>query len=947
MGASRKLQGEIDRVLKKVQEGVDVFDSIWNKVYDTENANQKEKFEADLKKEIKKLQRYRDQIKTWIQSSEIKDKKVSASYEQALLDARKLIEREMERFKICEKETKTKAFSKEGLGQQPKTDPREKAKAETRDWLNFMVSELESQIDCFEADIEGLSVKKGKSKPPRLTHLEESITRHKAHIVKLELILRLLDNDELSPEQVNDAKDFVEDYVERNQVDFEDFEDVDDLYNTLPLDKVEGLEDLVTIVPPAGGVKEKVAAGAPIVNGTSLKVSVAAPATQPTGSPSSVTPQGSTTQDQVDDTASQDSNSDVRPRTPPSATIANAGVSVSSVSSSGAASGTNVVMTPGLVGSTVLTRLGGASASALLAGPGSNTIRGCPETSTTAITSSPISIVNSTKEDDSGSFAGRRVMPEVVSARGVGRGPVVSGVGSGQTSPLITPLNLGGAAHSASGLVSDITKRTGLAADDRVGGGGLAQQLASPLAGQSRVYLQQGAKLPDGTVTNDSNSVPEGGIIGARIFNPSSVPGSQWRPPSGNSFQNQTEMGQYRGRAEIAPDQREKFLQRLQQVQQQSHSAALLGAQLSHLSGANPKQFSSQQQSALLQQAQLQLLQQQHQQQQGTLLQNSQSSSLQQQQVGLGLGLQSQSLSSANSPSQQHQQVQSSGPQSAAQQVLATSLTSKDNDISSSKVEEQQLQQQQQQKLADDSNNETTANSGISRNFVNEDDLKNSYTFDVPVGGPGSLAELSQLSKDADLAPGQPVHTVQSSLGHGVIGRRSGSDLGAIGDNLVGSIGSPGGVHDHIYSHQMLESSYHKLPQPKDSERLRSYVPRHPAVTPASYPQTQAPIIDNPVFWDRLDPDALFFAFYYQQNTYQQYLAARELKKQSWRYHRKYNTWFQRHEEPKVTTDDYEQGTYVYFDFHILHDDHQQGWCQRIKTEFTFEYSYLEDELVV
>jgi predicted XRE-type DNA-binding protein len=84
MGATRKLQGEIDRVLKKVQEGVDVFDSIWNKVYDTENANQKEKFEADLKKEIKKLQRYRDQIKTWIQSSEIKDKKVFLSFSSSL-----------------------------------------------------------------------------------------------------------------------------------------------------------------------------------------------------------------------------------------------------------------------------------------------------------------------------------------------------------------------------------------------------------------------------------------------------------------------------------------------------------------------------------------------------------------------------------------------------------------------------------------------------------------------------------------------------------------------------------------------------------------------------------------------------------------------------------------------------------------------------------------------
>ncbi|CAI9284445.1 unnamed protein product [Lactuca saligna] len=46
---------------------------------------------------------------------------VSDSYKQALMNGPKLIEREMEWFKICEKETKTKAFSKEGLGQQPKT----------------------------------------------------------------------------------------------------------------------------------------------------------------------------------------------------------------------------------------------------------------------------------------------------------------------------------------------------------------------------------------------------------------------------------------------------------------------------------------------------------------------------------------------------------------------------------------------------------------------------------------------------------------------------------------------------------------------------------------------------------------------------------------------------------------------------------------------------------
>ena len=199
---------------------MEVFDGIWNKVHDTEHANQKEKFEADLKKEIKKLQRYRDQIKTWAASSEIKDKKV-------LLDARKNIEREMERFKVCEKETKTKAFSKEGLGQQPKTDPRERARNEAREWLNRVVDDLNSQLDTFEAEMEGLSsAKKGKQKPVRLTHLEESVQRHKDHITKLEQarlpacartsplmlmrawpqVLRLLDNEAINPDDLGDVK---------------------------------------------------------------------------------------------------------------------------------------------------------------------------------------------------------------------------------------------------------------------------------------------------------------------------------------------------------------------------------------------------------------------------------------------------------------------------------------------------------------------------------------------------------------------------------------------------------------------------------------------------------------------------------------------------------------------------------------------------------------------
>lgn len=45
---------------------------------------------------------------------------------------------------------------------------------------------------------------------------------------------------------------------------------------------------------------------------------------------------------------------------------------------------------------------------------------------------------------------------------------------------------------------------------------------------------------------------------------------------------------------------------------------------------------------------------------------------------------------------------------------------------------------------------------------------------------------------------------------------------------------------------------------------------RHPAATPSSYPQVQAPIVNNPAFWERLGADTygtdtLFFSFYYQQ----------------------------------------------------------------------------------
>lgn len=854
MGASRKLQGEIDRVLKKVQEGVDVFDSIWNKVYDTDNANQKEKFEADLKKEIKKLQRYRDQIKTWIQSSEIKDKK-------ALVDARKLIEREMERFKICEKETKTKAFSKEGLGQQPKTDPKEKAKSETRDWLNNVVGELESQIDNFEAEMEGLSVKKGKTRPPRLTHLETSISRHKAHVMKLELILRLLDNDELSPEHVNDVKDFLEDYLERNQEDFDEFSDVDELYNTLPLDKVEALEDLVTMGQPglAKGMKSQGGGAASSVLSlkTSSNTSTSLASATVTSSQLTVPIQ------EQDETNSQDSNTDTVPKTPPSKTS----ILSSSNPSNPPTSQTAIANSPTLVPAT-------PSVTASL--PGSVSGRGILEG---AIPSSPLNLPSVAKEEDAVNFPVRRSSPALTDTaaltRGIGRGSMSSQPAASVPLSSVGTVSSSGMTLGAVPLASEVAKRNILGSDER---------LASS-------------------------------VVAGRAFSSSVVPGMQWRP--GSSFQSQSEAGQFRGRTEIAPDQREKFLQRLQQVQQQGHSN-ILG--MPSLAGGNSKPFSGQQQNPLLQQL------------------SSQSSSISSQ-VGLGLGLQSPGLSTASSAPVQQQ------PISIHQQAVQPGsllVATKDSVI----------EDQQQQNLSEDSAVEMAPGSGISKNLMNDDDLKASFVKEVSSGGAsGPLAESAQLTRDTDLSPGQPLQSSQPSGSLGVIGRRSVSDLGAIGDNIGGTANS-GGVHDLMYNMQMLEAAYYKLPQPKDSERAKSYTPRHPAATPSSYPQVQAPIVNNPAFWERLGldtlgTDTLFFAFYYQPNTYQQYLAAKELKKQSWRYHRKHHTWFQRHEEPKIATDEYEKGTYVYFDFHLANDDRNQGWCQRIKADFKFEYSFLEDELIV
>ena len=169
---------------------------------------------------------------------------------------------------VCEKETKTKTYSKEGLARETKLDPEEQKKAVARDWCTECIEKIGTQVDAVEADLEKLSAAKSKKgnkvpnqpracrssldgrspralerdarrgggalvvvaphvrrgpsdAPPRrpppphprqaeLETLDGNLKRHRWHILKLEQIIRLIDNDVVSPAQIDDVKEDVE-----------------------------------------------------------------------------------------------------------------------------------------------------------------------------------------------------------------------------------------------------------------------------------------------------------------------------------------------------------------------------------------------------------------------------------------------------------------------------------------------------------------------------------------------------------------------------------------------------------------------------------------------------------------------------------------------------------------------------------------------------------------
>ncbi|RLV93988.1 General negative regulator of transcription subunit 3 [Spathaspora sp. JA1] len=247
--SARKLQQEFDKTNKKIAEGLTSFDDIYSKLTTTEISSQKEKLESDLKKEIKKLQRSREQLKSWLSDSSIKlDKNL-------LQENRTRIEHAMDQFKDLEKSSKIKQFSNEGLELQSQKSSRfsrfgvdgdDSKRVEACNYLNDIIEQLNQQNETMEQEIESLGgqSKKGKGGASTSYAVKSSIDdfkykieRNNTHIEKIETILNNLEEDRVDPAKVDDIKDDLEYYVENNQE--EDYVEYDEFYDQLEVDEDE------------------------------------------------------------------------------------------------------------------------------------------------------------------------------------------------------------------------------------------------------------------------------------------------------------------------------------------------------------------------------------------------------------------------------------------------------------------------------------------------------------------------------------------------------------------------------------------------------------------------------------------------------------------------------------------------------------------------------------
>lgn len=726
MADKRKLQSEIERCLKKVQEGVETFEDIWQKLHNAANTNQKDKYESDLKKEIKKLQRLRDQIKTWAASNDVKDKK-------SLLENRKLIETQMERFKVVERETKTKAYSKEGLGLAAKIDPAQKEREITMQWLQQTIDKLLIQTDIFESKIESTTSHSRKKKvdgdkQKQNEELKNLVDRHKFHINKLETLMRMLDNQTIDPGRIKELQDDLEYYTE--SCEDPDFEENEFIYEDLNLDDTLSS----TILPTPSPIEKHL--NNSIANSSGAKVD---------------------DEDTIKSVTELISSSSPLPISNHSSLSSHNGKEESSELRSRNRSGTtDDILSP---------RKG-------------------------SITHSTANSVKSISR----SFSTGATTPNKVTQKTSHGQPYAAAAGGHTHAP---PANF----HASIDLHSNSVDHQGAVKN-------LAKTLQKPGEKLSSWQMQSTTNSPSVTTTstevqNTVNNLLSSVTATTPTMNGPTTVVSDSVILDDSSFSS-------------------KMVNDLSSVQQtKPHIPPLISDLQTPGLGEFGKYMNS--------------------------------------------GFSTSSL------------------KKMAEKAVANAGLDRNENDTTALVQE-------------------TGNLSLNSNPTKADQIAN-----IIQPPPNLIRQVTAGSGETRMTP--------------LLG--------------VAPLGPIPLSKDNMYQQAMLESSWRHMPHPSDSERLRHYLPRNPCPTPTYYHQSPLPHHDAIDFYLRLSTETLFFIFYYMEASKAQYLAAKALKKQSWRFHTKYMMWFQRHEEPKTITDEYEQGTYIYFDY--------EKWGQRKKEGFTFEYRYLED----
>ncbi|CAG0920685.1 unnamed protein product [Notodromas monacha] len=910
MAATRKLQGEIDRCLKKVTEGVEIFEDIWQKVHNAANANQKEKYEADLKKEIKKLQRLRDQIKSWLASGEIKDKTI-------LLDTRRLIETQMERFKVVERETKTKAYSKEGLGAAQKQDPAQRERDEANNWLSQSIENLQIQADQFETEIENLQMftkkkKLDKDKQERIDHLKALLDRHHLHIKKLEMVMRLLDNMSIDVDRVNSIKDDVDYYIESawQEPEFDGnpyiYDEINfDVLNQNPVREVgmnaAGLDPDIDVISGinTGSTPSVVSSSSPV------------PSLSAVGTASSSNSHHSMNEDIGSHSSVM--NDKTRHRSSESETSGKRFGSTATSSTGSNSHGVNNNTSP-LVSASVSpppqqpVRV--ASPTPVPPSP----VKGAPVPAANTAIASPApqqSSISSATPNNSSSSSGKKITS---SAAPTTNGPTYASP-SPPSSPAMTP---------------------------------------SAVSQQQRFALMNGLSSPSPATSMPSSSL--------------SLPSSPHVVPSLSAIAGSASVGKgvlSSHPATTAPTSVMNSSVVRQLFQQTSASTA---STTSTVSSSDSRTVISELANNRDELVNL-----------GTnlisdlknaRLETSASSVPVKSEVAPLLGLAKEAVLNAQNSSSEAEKTSSSSTTKAglSQLDLIAMLDSVRANSTTTTTTRSGTGSNPFQLQSSSTTSSTSNHLSLGVNLGGGIDKASIAAFmaenklNALSSSTASLhSQISTTSLLGSVTGGQQPPGIGSSSGGGSSDLGSRLDVGSPSQSFVGPSSSASSVvsstgsgetripptvainplgpgtlsKDHVSQLKHLDTSLYRLPIQADSERTRM-VPRSPVSgVPPFYPQMVPAGCDTMEFFSRLSTETLFFIFYYMEGTKAQYLAAKALKKQSWRFHTRYLMWFQRHEEPKMITDEYEQGAYIYFDF--------EKWSQRKKEGFTFEYRYLED----